>query len=85
MSRILSISYDEALLHTREMMLKREGFEVESALGFSAVVRACEQTVFDLVILGTPSRPRTKSGLSSNCGLFVPHPSWPCAGPMICP
>jgi DNA-binding response OmpR family regulator len=52
MPRILSISYDQALLQTRELMLSREGFEVESAVGFSAAVHACENGKFDLVILG---------------------------------
>ena len=33
-------------------MLSREGFEVESAIGFSAAVHACENGKFDLVILG---------------------------------
>lgn len=52
MSRILSISYDQALLLTRELMLSREGFEVKSAVGFSAAVHACENEKFDLVIMG---------------------------------
>ena len=52
MPRILSISYDQALLQTRELMLSREGFEVESAIGFSAAVHACEKGKFDLVIMG---------------------------------
>jgi len=33
-------------------MLSREGFEIESAVGFSAAVHACENGKFDLVILG---------------------------------
>ena len=52
MPRILSISYDEALLHTRELLLFREGFEVESAVGFSAAIDACKKRDFDLVIMG---------------------------------
>ena len=52
MPRILSISYNEALLQTRELMLYREGFEVESAIGFSAAVQACKNGKFDLVIMG---------------------------------
>jgi DNA-binding response OmpR family regulator len=34
------------------MMLSREGFKVESAVGFSAALRACETGKFDLVIIG---------------------------------
>jgi CheY-like chemotaxis protein len=52
MPRILSISYDKALLHTRELMLSREGFEMVSAVGFSAAVEACKKEQFDLVIMG---------------------------------
>jgi CheY-like chemotaxis protein len=33
-------------------MLSREGFEVESAVGFSAAVHAAENGKFDLVIMG---------------------------------
>src|SRR5690349_24962214 len=52
MPRILSISYNIALLQTRELMLAREGFEVESAVGFTAAVHASENGKFDLVIMG---------------------------------
>jgi len=52
MSGILSISYDTALLHTRELMLSREGFEIESAVGFTAALEACKKGHFDLVIMG---------------------------------
>lgn len=51
MSRILSISYDEALLQTRELLLKEEGYYVESAFGLSAAVKACQQGNFDLVVI----------------------------------
>jgi len=63
MSRILSISYDEALLHTREMLLRREGFAVESALGFSEAVQACEKSEFDLVIMGHSIPPAEREQL----------------------
>jgi DNA-binding response OmpR family regulator len=52
MPRILSISYDVSLLQTRALMLLREGFEVESAVGFSDAIQACELRTFDLVIIG---------------------------------
>jgi DNA-binding response OmpR family regulator len=52
MPRILSISYDKALLQTRALMLSRAGFEVESAIGFTAAIQACKKGTFDLVILG---------------------------------
>lgn len=52
MPRILSISYDKALLETRALLLSREGFQVESAVGFTAAIHACETGTFDLVIMG---------------------------------
>jgi len=63
MPRILSISYNQALLHTRAMLLAREGFEVESALGFSAAIHACEKGKFDLVIMGHSIPSEDKSAI----------------------
>jgi len=63
MSRILSISYDKALLHTRELMLSREGFEIESAVGFTAAIEACKQGQFDRVIMGHSIPPADKAAI----------------------
>jgi len=65
MARILSISYDKALSQTRALMLSRAGFEVESALGFSAAIEACKKGTFDLVILGHSIPPADKSAIVS--------------------
>ena len=48
---ILSISYDESLLHTRAWILEAAGFNVTSALGFTQAVKHC-QSAFDLIIMG---------------------------------
>jgi DNA-binding response OmpR family regulator len=61
MASILSISYDRVLLHTRELILSRAGFKVESAVGFSAAARACEKGEFDLVIMGHSIPPEDKA------------------------
>ena len=50
-NRILSISYDEPLLVTREMMLKQAGFAVTSALGFTDAIEKCNSG-FDLFMIG---------------------------------
>ena len=50
--RILSVSYDEPLLRTRELLLRREGYDVSSALGFTDAVEHCKDGNFDLFILG---------------------------------
>jgi len=50
--RILSVSYDTALLATREMLLEQKGYSVTSALGFTAASEHCHSADFDLFILG---------------------------------
>lgn len=44
-------------------MLCREGFEVESAVGFSAAVEACKEGEFDLVIMGHSIPPADKAAI----------------------
>ncbi len=50
--RILSVSYNQPLLLTRELLLQREGYAVTSALGFTDAVKQCKAGTFDLFILG---------------------------------
>ena len=50
-ARILSISYDLALLETRRMLLEAAGYEVTSAIGF-AESQEVSDGPFDLVIMG---------------------------------
>jgi len=52
MAKILSISYDEPLLTTREMILTQAGYKVTSALGFDEALKHCSARAYDLVILG---------------------------------
>lgn len=49
---ILSVSYDEALLRTRELLLRRESYVVTSALGFTEGIEECKKKDFDLFVLG---------------------------------
>ena len=51
MARIVSISYDETLLLTRELMLRGTGHEVVSCLGYSEAMR-CVREPGDLAIIG---------------------------------
>src|SRR3954471_12128710 len=51
MARILSISYNESLLKTRELMLRSHHHEVASALGFVKALELCGKQKFDLVIM----------------------------------
>jgi CheY-like chemotaxis protein len=53
MTRILSVSYDESLLRTRQLMLEQCGYQVVSALGFTDALKQCtEGGLFDLFVLG---------------------------------
>jgi DNA-binding NtrC family response regulator len=51
-SSILSVSYDESLLHTRHWILETAGFKVTSALGFTQATNYSQTGHFDLVIIG---------------------------------
>src|SRR5581483_7268379 len=51
-ARILSVSYDEVLLRTRQMLLEREGYQVVSSFGFMPSLRHCKEGGFSLFILG---------------------------------
>ena len=51
--RILSISYDSALLETRQWILEQAGYDVSSALGFAEALEVCKTTgEFNLVLMG---------------------------------
>ena len=50
--RILSISYEQSLLLTREMLLSDAGFEVTSARTLRAALECCKKSKFDLIIVG---------------------------------
>src|SRR5689334_8350057 len=49
--RILSVSYDPVLFHTRELVLRDAGYEVTSVVGFTQAIQLCNQQ-FDLVVMG---------------------------------
>jgi len=51
-NRILSVSYDESLLWTRQMLLRKAGYEVTSALSFPEALECCKKGDLDLVIIG---------------------------------
>ncbi len=50
--RILSISYDPVLLNTRGMILRQEGYAVDSAQTLQEAVKLSRSTRFDVVIIG---------------------------------
>lgn len=51
-SKVLSITYEEPLMQTREMILHKAGFDVTSGLGFVEAQALCTERQFDLVIIG---------------------------------
>jgi DNA-binding response OmpR family regulator len=53
LATILSVSYDQALLKTRELLLRQPNdYVVTSALGFTEALECCRTCHFDLFILG---------------------------------
>ncbi len=53
MPRILSVSYDEGLLKSRQLLLERQGCEVVSAHGYTAALDECNSgNPYHLFILG---------------------------------
>ena len=74
MPRILSISYDKALLHTRELLLSREGFEVKSVVGISAAIQACEKASFNLIIIGHSIPRQDKEAIVKQLRAMSPAP-----------
>jgi len=51
--RILSVSYDQSLLRTRQQILESKGHTVTSACGLTNALEHCDSdTPFDLFILG---------------------------------
>jgi CheY-like chemotaxis protein len=63
LKRILSISYEPAVLSTRRLLLEQLGYEVVSAEGFTEACEACEvnNVHFDLVILEHNVSPKGES------------------------
>jgi DNA-binding response OmpR family regulator len=51
-TRILSVSYDPVLLHTRQMLLESHGFRVTSAEGFVDAIEKCKAAGYDLIVIG---------------------------------
>jgi DNA-binding NtrC family response regulator len=84
-ARILSVSYDTTLLQTRELLLRGQGHDVVSALGFHRGTEACQQGGFDLFVLGHSIPQEDKLDLirgfrENNPGAFImalthPHES----------
>ncbi|HZU42786.1 MAG TPA: hypothetical protein VE994_08950 [Terriglobales bacterium] len=50
--RVLSISYDVVLLNTRSMILRQEGYAVQSAQTLQDAVELSQRTRFDAAIIG---------------------------------
>jgi DNA-binding response OmpR family regulator len=74
--RILSISYEPALLSTRRLLLEQMGYEVISAEGFTEACEACgvNDARFDLVILGHSISPKDKERIIAHIRRFCSAP-----------
>jgi DNA-binding NtrC family response regulator len=72
--RILSVSYDEALLRTRHMLLEREGYDVTSTRGFIATLEECQKGNFAVFILGHSIANSEKKQMVTIFKQFCPAP-----------
>lgn len=61
--RILSISYDDTLLQTRQLMLEMRGYDVTSTYGFTSSLEQCRQPHWDLLVMGHSIPDRDKAAL----------------------
>jgi len=52
MARILSVSYDDTLLRTRELLLEGRGHRVVSCLGFTKALDQSAKQGFDMLVVG---------------------------------
>ncbi len=71
---ILSVSYDVSLLATRQWLLEQRGYTVISALGFTKAVECCQQSDFDLFILGHSIAQQDKLALIDSFRRSCPAP-----------
>jgi len=61
---ILSVSYDQPLLVTRQMILEQAGFNVSSAFGFAEALEICKtRHDFDLILMGHSMPQKDKMAL----------------------
>jgi DNA-binding NtrC family response regulator len=63
MAHILCISNDQVLVRTRELLLRSEGYEVKSTLGFVQAAEQCRTASFDLCLIGHSVVPSDKLAL----------------------
>jgi DNA-binding response OmpR family regulator len=61
--RILSISYDDTLLQTRQLMLEMRGYDVTSTYGFTSSLEQCRHPHWDLLVMGHSIPNRDKAAL----------------------
>jgi CheY-like chemotaxis protein len=68
-ARIFSISYDTALLRSREFLLRQMGHSVTSADGLVEAMELCEKApeIFDLIILGHSIPHEDKRAIITRC------------------
>jgi CheY-like chemotaxis protein len=61
---ILSVSYDQPLLVTRQMILEQAGYLVSSAFGFSEALEICQSRHdFNLILMGHSMPQKDKAAL----------------------
>jgi DNA-binding NtrC family response regulator len=73
MARILSVSYDQSLLYTRQLILEQHGHSVVSAFGFTQALKCCHEAKdFSIFILGHSIPREDKEALISSFRAHCP-------------
>lgn len=72
--RILSVSYNQALLFTRQYILEQAGYQVTSALGMAIGLEHCAAGVFDLIVIGHSIPAKDKEMLIAAAKARCPAP-----------
>jgi DNA-binding response OmpR family regulator len=74
--RILSVSYDQSLLRTRQLLLEAQSYDVVSCASFEESLELSRQHNFDLFVLGHSIPTADKQRLIDNFRRY-------CAAPVI--
>jgi DNA-binding NtrC family response regulator len=71
--RVLSASADAALRHTRELLLTREGCEVETSLSLTHAHELIQSHAFDALVIGNSLTPEACRELAKSFRLRNPE------------
>jgi CheY-like chemotaxis protein len=74
MRHILLVSYDVALLNTRQFLLESSGYAVTSAAEFDEALQKCKAGGYDLAIIGHSVPTTHRQALLGHVSRYCPTP-----------